>query len=73
MLYEVINSEELAKRWKVPQTWVRDYVRDRAPDPIPHVKLGRYVRFEWTGPELEDWWARHRVSNRKNEGESKGR
>ena len=69
--YEVIDVEELAKRWNVPPTWVYERTRNRAADPIPHVKLVRYVRFEWGSPELEDWWNRHRVPNRKNEGESK--
>lgn len=73
MSYEIIDSGELAKRWHLPETWVRDYVRTRKPDPIPHVKLGRYVRFEWGSPQLGDWWARHRISNSRNGGESKGR
>ena len=38
--FEIIDSEELAKRWGVPETWVRDQVRRRALDPIPHVRLG---------------------------------
>jgi len=69
MQYEVIDSEELAKRWNLPETWVRDGVHVRTSDPIPHVKLGRYVRFEWGSAELEDWWVRHRIANR-NRGES---
>jgi hypothetical protein len=60
MAYEVIDSKELAQRWSVPVSWVRDQVRKRADDPIPHVRLGRYVRFEWDSPQLRDWWARHR-------------
>jgi hypothetical protein len=43
---EVIDSAELAKRWVVPETWVRDQVRTRTQDPIPHVRLGKYIRFE---------------------------
>lgn len=43
---EIIDAEELAKRWAVPETWVRENVRRRALDPIPHVRLGKYVRFE---------------------------
>lgn len=72
MQYEVIDSEELAKRWNLPETWLRDGVRNRTSDRIPHLKLGRYVRFEWGSPELEDWWVRHRIANR-NTGESKRR
>jgi hypothetical protein len=70
MPYEIIDSKELARRWHLPETWVRDYVRARASDAIPHVRLGRYVRFEWGSPTLEEWWARHRASNRRKGGES---
>jgi len=71
--YELIDSKELARRWNVPETWVREHVRSRSPDPIPHVRLGRHVRFEWACPELQEWWARRRrigVSNRGKGGES---
>lgn len=40
--YEQIGPVELAKRWDVPQTWVREHVRKRTSDPIPHLKLGKY-------------------------------
>jgi hypothetical protein len=57
---EIIDSRELASRWKVPESWVRDQVRARATDPLPCVRLGRYVRFEWGGEGLEKWWSRRR-------------
>jgi hypothetical protein len=59
--FEVIDSEELAKRWKVPSSWVREGCRSRATDQIPHVKLGRYIRFSWGSPELTAWWNRRQV------------
>jgi hypothetical protein len=43
--YAFIDSRELAARWNVPESWVRDQVRSRAEDPLPHVNLGKYVRF----------------------------
>lgn len=70
MQYEIIDCITLAERWDLPVSWVRDGVRARTPDPIPHVKLGRYVRFEWKSPELGEWWARHRVTPNRNRGES---
>jgi hypothetical protein len=54
--FEVIDAIELAKRWAVPASWIREQVRSRATNPIPHVRLGRYVRFEWWSPELGRWW-----------------
>jgi hypothetical protein len=63
---EIMDSAGLAKRWSVPETWVRDQVRSRAQDPIPHVRLGKYIRFEWGSPELNDWWARHRTPTKQS-------
>ncbi len=59
---EVIDSKELARRLVLPESWVRDRVRGRCDDPIPHVKVGRYIRFEWGSRELLEWWSRHRVT-----------
>ena len=28
---EIIDSGELAKRWKVPESWIRSYTRERTP------------------------------------------
>jgi len=60
--YEFINSEELALRWNLPESWVREQVRSRSTDPIPHIRFGKYVRFRWGSPELEDWAERRIVS-----------
>ena len=65
---EIIDSKELATRLRVPESWVRDRVRTRSDDPLPHVKIGRYVRFEWGSPDLVEWWARHRVSKQGRNG-----
>lgn len=43
---ELITVEELAKRLNVPVSWI--YQRTRlGPEAIPHVKMGKYVRFDW--------------------------
>jgi hypothetical protein len=43
--YEFIDSKELAARWGLPGSWIREQVRSRSIDPIPHVRFGKYVRF----------------------------
>ncbi len=58
--YEFIDSGELARRWGVPVSWVRDQVRGRAEDPLPHVNFGKYVRFLWGSDGLE-LWIRRRI------------
>jgi hypothetical protein len=57
----LIDAPELAHHWRVPVSWVRDKTRSRTAreDRIPHVRLGRYVRFRWPSPELDAWLERH--------------
>jgi hypothetical protein len=60
--YESLNCAQLAARLNMPETWVREHVRERVIDPIPHLKLGKYVRFLWGSPELAAWLERRMVS-----------
>jgi hypothetical protein len=59
---EVIDSSELAARWRVPESWIRNRTRARTPkeERIPCVRLGRYVRFEWGSPQLAKWLEKKR-------------
>ena len=61
---ELLTPKEFAERLRVPVTWVRDQTRTRAScgDMIPHLRLGRYVRFAWGSPELEAWIQRRVVA-----------
>jgi hypothetical protein len=61
--FEIIDVPTLARRWCLPASWVYEQVRSRASDPLPCLRLGRYVRFEWASPALETWLARHRSKN----------
>jgi hypothetical protein len=61
MTYEFIDSQELASRLAVPSSWIRDQIRARSQDPLPHVNFGKYVRFLWGSPPLELWIRRHIV------------
>ena len=65
--YEFIDSKELASRWALPESWIREQVRSRAADPLPHVRFGKYFRFRWGSHELEGWAERRIIdgSNRK--------
>jgi len=55
--FEMIDGPTLAERWRVRSSWIRKQTASAA-DPLPHVKLGRYVRFLWNSPELNDWLSR---------------
>src|ERR1700722_4017848 len=58
--YEFIDRPKLSRRLTVPASWIRDQVRGRSEDPLPHVNLGKYVRFLWGSPALE-LWIRRRI------------
>ena len=52
--FEMIDGPTLAERWKVKPCWIRKQT-GALEDPLPHLKLGRYVRFLWDSPELNRW------------------
>jgi len=43
---ELLTVEEVAQLLKVPRSWVYERTRLRGSERLPHVKLGKYVRFE---------------------------
>ena len=58
--FELLKADELAERLRVPASWIREQTRSRSlqGDPLPHLRLGRYIRFQWGSPELEAWLRR---------------
>jgi hypothetical protein len=62
---EIIDAKELARRWALPESWIREQSRARATDPVPCVRFGRYIRFEFGSPQLNRWLERHRSLNSK--------
>jgi excisionase family DNA binding protein len=48
----LLDAAELAERLNVPKNWPLEQARAGN---IPHVRLGRYVRFEWS--DIEEWLA----------------
>lgn len=51
----LIDAQAAAELLGVPKTWVLAQARAQR---IPHLRLGRYVRFE--PAELRRWWAAQR-------------
>jgi excisionase family DNA binding protein len=47
---QLLTAEQIAERLAVPVSWVRSSTRSGV---IPHVRLGRYVRYDW--PAVEAW------------------
>jgi hypothetical protein len=56
----ILTPESLADCLKVPVSWVYDQTRSRATarnaDPLPTIRMGKYLRFYW--PEVEKWLER---------------
>jgi excisionase family DNA binding protein len=48
----LLTAEQVAELRHVPESWVYEAARERR---IPHLRLGRYVRFERN--EVDDWLA----------------
>jgi len=59
---ELIDARELAKRWSLPESWVRTQSRQRVARDrrIPLVRFGRYVRYEYGSARLNECLAKHR-------------
>lgn len=45
-LDELLTVEEVAAFLKVPKSWIYGKTRQRGLERLPHVKLGKYLRFE---------------------------
>jgi excisionase family DNA binding protein len=50
---ELMTVSEIAAVLKVPNSWVYERTRRRGIERIPHVKLGKYLRFSM--PQIRKW------------------
>jgi excisionase family DNA binding protein len=50
---ELLTVSEIAQALKVPVSWVYDRTRFRGAQRMPHIKLGKYLRFELA--EVRSW------------------
>jgi len=44
----LLTVPEIASALKVPVSWVYERTRRAGVDRIPHIKLGKYLRFRWS-------------------------
>lgn len=56
----ILTPEQLAERLQVNVSFIYENTRARAgrrnPDPLPFMRIGKYLRFYW--PEVEKWLQR---------------
>ena len=54
---DILTPEQLAQRLQVSKSWVFEQTRDRAKirnkNPLPCIRLGKYLRFSWVA--VCDW------------------
>jgi len=62
----LLDAAAVAEFLNVPESWVREQTRRPADEAIPHLRLGRYVRFEreavvaWLERQRAGQWRKHR-------------
>ena len=42
----LLTAEQVAEMYQVPKSWVYSRTRKRGAERLPHLKLGKYLRFE---------------------------
>ena len=59
---EILTPQQVAERLQVKPSWVYEQTRNRSSvrnaDPLPHMKVGLYLRFDWR--DVLDWLERHK-------------
>jgi hypothetical protein len=65
---EILTPAQLAGRLHVKPSWVYEQTRERAdvrtPDPLPFIKMGRYLRFDWR--DVVAWLDRQKRGTRNH-------
>ena len=49
----LLSVDELAESLKVPKSWVYSRSREKGPDAIPRIRVGKYLRFELS--QVMEW------------------
>lgn len=53
---DILTPQELARRLKVPVSWIYEKSRERgqfSDQPLPVLRCGKYLRFSW--PDVIEW------------------
>ncbi len=63
---QILTPTQVAERLQVKPSWVYEQTRERAevrnPDPLPYIKMGRYLRFDWN--DVLEWLERRKGDTR---------
>ena len=58
----LLDLQSIAERLRVKPSWVQTRLSRSHADRIPHIKLGRYPRFDPESDEFKAWLARHQMA-----------
>lgn len=65
---ELLTPQQLSERLQVKPSWVYEQTRSRSgvrdSDPLPHIKMGLYLRFDWH--DVCAWLARRKQRHINN-------
>lgn len=50
---QILTLSEIAERLKVSERWIYEKSRTRCRNPLPVIRIGRYLRFYWC--DVSDW------------------
>ena len=62
------TPDDVAEYLNVPVGWIYKRTRKNGPEMIPHIKLGKYLRFDPASPAFQDWLAYHVAAGESNGG-----
>jgi len=54
---QILTLSEIAERLKVSERWVYEKSRRLCQNPLPVIRIGRYLRFNWL--DVSAWLQRH--------------
>jgi predicted DNA-binding transcriptional regulator AlpA len=54
---QILTLDETAARLKTSRRWVYEKSRRRCQDPLPVIRIGRYLRFNWL--DVSEWLRQH--------------
>jgi predicted DNA-binding transcriptional regulator AlpA len=50
---DILTLSEVAERLKTSERWVYEKTRNRCPNPLPRIYIGRFLRFNWL--DVSNW------------------
>jgi hypothetical protein len=50
-----LNVYQIADYLNVPASWIYGHTRENADEVIPHIKIGKYLRFNPDSDEFLEW------------------